>query len=158
MKKLEIEKTMPAFITTSFKSWILGGLSFFDFQLFFTNKTSVANKWMSFSSSNSAFERSLTLASVNEAILWLGENPWKAEKKKKSTSYFYCSRLCVNLSNPRENKGAQLHYHLHVQANPKKLYKKGRLFLVSMGETGLCHDIFFKFSLRPFKVIEVKWQ
>ena len=37
----------------SFKSWILGGLSFFDFQLF-TNKTSLANKWMSFSSSNLA--------------------------------------------------------------------------------------------------------
>ena len=34
-------------------------------------------------------ERSLTLASVNEAILWLGENPWKAEKKKKSLSCFY---------------------------------------------------------------------
>ena len=48
---------------------------------------------------------SLTLASVNEAILWLGENPWKAEKKKKSTSCFYCSRLYINLSKPRENKG-----------------------------------------------------
>ena len=32
------------------------------------------------------------------------------------------------------------------------------LFLASMGETGLCHDIFFKFSLRPFEVVEVEWQ
>ena len=26
------------------------------------------------------------------------------------------------------------------------------LFLASMGETGLCHDIFLKFSLGPFEV------
>ena len=30
---------------------------------------------------------SLTLASVNEVILWLGENPCKAEKKKKNTKW-----------------------------------------------------------------------
>jgi hypothetical protein len=30
------------------------------------------------------------------------------------------------------------------------------LFLTSMGETGLSHDIFFKFSLRPFEVVEVE--
>ena len=32
------------------------------------------------------------------------------------------------------------------------------LFLSSMGETGLSHDIFLKFSLRPFEVIEVEWR
>ena len=32
------------------------------------------------------------------------------------------------------------------------------LFLASMGETGLSHDIFFKFSLGPFEVVEVNWQ
>ena len=39
------------------------------------------------------------------------------------------------------------------------------LFLASMGETGLTHDIFLKFSLRPFEVvlelyrkIEQKWE
>jgi hypothetical protein len=32
------------------------------------------------------------------------------------------------------------------------------LFLASMGETGLSHDIFFKFSLRPFEVVEVEWR
>ena len=32
------------------------------------------------------------------------------------------------------------------------------LFLASMGETGLYHDIFFKFSLWPFEVVEVEWQ
>ena len=36
-----------------------------------------------------------------------------------------------------------LHYHLQVQANHKKMYKKTMLFLASMGETGLTHDIFF---------------
>ena len=46
----------------------------------------------------------------------------------------------------------QLHYHLEVQANPKKL------FLASMVEMGLSQDINFKFSLRPFEVIEVEWQ
>ena len=34
VKKLEIEKTKTTFIYISFKSCILGGLSFFDFQLF----------------------------------------------------------------------------------------------------------------------------
>ena len=29
-------------------------------------------------------------------------------------------------------------------------------FLVSMGKTGLTHDIFFEFSLRPFEVVEAK--
>ena len=38
----------------------------------------------------------------------------------------------------------------------KKLYKKMMLFLASMGETGLTHDIFFEFSLRPFEVVEAK--
>jgi hypothetical protein len=32
------------------------------------------------------------------------------------------------------------------------------LFLASMGETGLSHDIFFKFSLWPFEVVEVEWR
>ena len=32
------------------------------------------------------------------------------------------------------------------------------LFLASMGETGISHDIFFKFSHRPFEVVEVEWQ
>ena len=30
------------------------------------------------------------------------------------------------------------------------------LFLASMGETGLTHDIFFEFSLGPFKVVEAE--
>ena len=30
------------------------------------------------------------------------------------------------------------------------------LFLASMGETELTHDIFFEFSLRPFKVVEAE--
>ena len=38
----------------------------------------------------------------------------------------------------------------------KNCTKKPMLFLASMGKTGLCHDIFFKFSLRPFEVVEVE--
>ena len=30
------------------------------------------------------------------------------------------------------------------------------LFLASMGETGLTHDIFFEFSLGPFEVVEAE--
>ena len=30
------------------------------------------------------------------------------------------------------------------------------LFLASMGKTGLTHDIFYKFSLRPFEVVEAQ--
>ena len=58
-----------------------------------------------------------------------------------------------------------LHYHLQVQANPKKCTKKLILILASMGKSGLSHDIFLKFSLRPFEVvlelyrkIEQKWE
>ena len=51
-----------------------------------------------------------------------------------------------------------IHYHLEVQANPKPMaQKKWMLFLASMRETVLSHDIFFKFSVRPFKVVEVEW-
>ena len=43
------------------------------------------------------------------------------------------------------------HYHMEVQANhPKNGTKKPMLFLASMGEAGLSHDIFFKFSRGPF--------
>ena len=48
------------------------------------------------------------------------------------------------------------HYHLKVQANPKNMQKIPMLFFASMGETGLSHDFFFKFSLGPFEVTEVK--
>ena len=50
-------------------------------------------------------------------------------------------------------------YHLPLQANPpKKCTKNPMLFLASMRETGLSHDIFLKFSLGPFEVIEFKWR
>ena len=49
------------------------------------------------------------------------------------------------------------HYHIEVQANPKKMAQKiMMLFSASMGETRLCHDIFLEFSLRSFDVVEVK--
>ena len=51
------------------------------------------------------------------------------------------------------------HYHLQVEPNPKKNCTiKPMLFSVFMGKTGLTHDIFFEFSLRPFEVVEVEWK
>ena len=50
-----------------------------------------------------------------------------------------------------------IHYQLEVQANPKPMaQKKWMLFLASMRETVLSHDIFFKFSVGPFEVVEVE--
>ena len=43
----------------------------------------------------------------------------------------------------------------NFKLTPKKCTKKDGL-LVSMEDTGLSHDIFFKFSLGPFEVIEVE--
>ena len=53
MEKLEIEKTKPNFIMSVLKveNWVVLVSSISNF---FNNKTSLANKWMSFSSSNSA--------------------------------------------------------------------------------------------------------
>ena len=51
-----------------------------------------------------------------------------------------------------------LHYHLEVQTNPPQKNVKKTQFLASMGEMGLSPDIFFRLSLGPFEVIEVKWQ
>ena len=55
MKKLEIEKTKPTFTISVLKVeyWVVFVSSISNF---FTNKTSLANKWMSFSSSNLALE------------------------------------------------------------------------------------------------------
>ena len=47
-----------------------------------------------------------------------------------------------------------IHYNLEVQANTKKNgTKKPMLFLASMGETALSHDLFFKFSVGPVEVV-----
>ena len=56
-----------------------------------------------------------------------------------------------------EPSGTLTHYHLQVEANSKKnCTKKPMLFLASMGKTGLTHDIFFKFSVGPFEVVEAE--
>ena len=47
-----------------------------------------------------------------------------------------CKRLAQEIS--------MVHYHLQVEPNPKKKCTiKPTLFSVSMGKTGLTHDIFF---------------
>ena len=43
-----------------------------------------------------------------------------------------------------------------VQANPKKIAQKRDAIFSIYGETGLTHDIFFEFSLRPFEVVEAE--
>ena len=59
----------------------------------------------------------------------------------------------MKLANPT----SMHHYHLQVEPNPKKNCTiKPILFSVSMGKTGLTHDIFFEFSLGPFEVVEAE--
>ena len=49
------------------------------------------------------------------------------------------------------------HYHLELQAKPKQnCPKKTEIFPASMEETELSHDIFFNFSIGPYKIVEVK--
>ena len=54
MKKLEIEKTKPTFIISTFKTDIIKVGLVFSIPNFFITKTSLANNWRSFSSSNLA--------------------------------------------------------------------------------------------------------
>ena len=50
-----------------------------------------------------------------------------------------------------------VHYHLQVQANPKKkLHKKTDAIFSIYGKNGINPWHFFKFSLRPFEVIEAE--
>ena len=60
MKKVEIEKSKPTFIVSVLKVeyWVVLVSAISNF---FTNKTSLANKWMSFSSSNLALGNPGTL-------------------------------------------------------------------------------------------------
>ena len=51
MKKLEIEKTKPTFIISTFKTDIIKVGLVFSISNFFIAKTSLANNWRSFSSS-----------------------------------------------------------------------------------------------------------
>ena len=67
-------------------------------------------------------------------------------------------KAIFNLGYP-PNEGLNLkHYHLEVQANPpkKKLHTKNIATFSINGKMGLSNDFFFKFSLRPFEVVEVE--
>ena len=57
MKKLEIEKTKPTFIISTFKTDIIKVGLVFSISNFFIAKTSLANNWRSFSGSYLALER-----------------------------------------------------------------------------------------------------
>ena len=64
--------------------------------------------------------------------------------KPVRSAYFYS----LGRENSQGYYTLDLHYHLEVQANSKKnARKKPMLFLASMGETGLSHDIFFNSHL-----------
>ena len=54
----------------------------------------------------------------------------------KIQNWFDDLKHCLELAENIE------YYYLDFQANPKKLHKKMMLFLVSMREMGLSHDIF----------------
>ena len=56
MKKLEIEKTKPTFNISTFKTGMIKVSLVFSISNFFIAKTSLANNWRSFSSSNLALE------------------------------------------------------------------------------------------------------
>ena len=65
MKKLEIEKTKPTFIISVLKvEYYVVLVS--SISNIFTNKTSLANKWMSFGNSNSALATSRKNSSWKE--------------------------------------------------------------------------------------------
>ena len=50
------------------------------------------------------------------------------------------------------------HYHLEVQANPPKNAQKKRCYFSIYGKNGIIPwHFFFKFSLRPFEVVEFEW-
>ena len=52
-----------------------------------------------------------------------------------------------------QGPASSLHYNLEVQAKPKKKAKKRpMLFVAFMVDTGLSHDIYFRFSIGPFEV------
>ena len=69
LKKLEIEKTKPTFIISTFKTDIIKVGLVFSISNFFISKTSLANNWRSFSSSYSALTKysSQLLKNVNES-------------------------------------------------------------------------------------------
>ena len=57
MEKLEIEKTKPTFIISTFKTDIIKVGLVFSISNFFIAKTSLANNWRSFSSSYLALSK-----------------------------------------------------------------------------------------------------
>ena len=59
MKKLEIEKTKPTFIISTFKTDIMKVGLVFSISNFFIAKASLANNWRSFSSSYLALKSSI---------------------------------------------------------------------------------------------------
>ena len=71
MKKLEIEKTKPTFIISTFKTDIIKVGLVFSISNFFIAKTSLANNWRSFSSSYLALVEFVSL-SVRECMTVYG--------------------------------------------------------------------------------------
>ena len=68
MKKLEIEKTKPTFIISTFKTDIIKVGLVFSISNFFIAKTSLANNWRSFSSSYLALSVYYTMSCVTASV------------------------------------------------------------------------------------------
>ena len=119
MKKLEIEKTKPTFIISTFKTDIIKVGLVFSISNFFIAKTSLANNWRSFCSSNLALIKPRRKVYLPEAIfstifsLGRSELFWKnkipivkaaKEKKEKRNSECNCDTIPLSSKKIRINK------------------------------------------------------
>ena len=73
------------------------------------------------------------------------------------------SRICPNQETVLGNRGClkvlTITYKSRLtQLTPKQLYKKKGWYFSIYGRNGIMPWFFFKFSLRPFEVVEVEWQ
>ena len=71
MKKLEIEKTKPTFIISTFKTNIIKVGLVFSISNVFIAKTSLTNNWRSFSSSYSALVHFFAIILQSKSIVLL---------------------------------------------------------------------------------------
>ena len=94
MKKLEIEKTKPTFIISTFKTDIIKVGLVFSISNFFIAKTSLANNWRSFSSSYLALEIKLCV---------LGSRIWDQNHLLCATAFdcLLCVCECIVYPDPK---------------------------------------------------------
>ena len=96
MKKLEIEKTKPTFIISTFKTDIIKVGLVFSISNFFIAKTSLANNWRSFSSSYLALVAAINKVWPITSIMFILVHACPAELN--SGNDFYFIKSCHSLS------------------------------------------------------------